>query len=129
MGKHVATEVIKLMMRKDIKVINSKVLLLGFTFKEDCPDIRNTRVIDIYNELNSFDMNVDVYDPWINNLDIISEYEINVLTEQPNLDKYSAIILAVPHQKFSNINIKKSKDTIVYDVRGILPRENIDGRL
>ena len=129
MGKHVVTEVIKLMMRKDIKVIDSKVLILGFTFKEDCPDIRNTRVIDIFKELKSFDMNVDVYDPWINAFEVKNEYGIDVLIKKPKIHKYSAIILAVAHKKFGEIDIKSTKDCVVYDVKGILPKQNIDARL
>ena len=82
MGKHVATEVIKHMMRKDLKVIDSKVLILGFTFKEDCPDIRNTRVIDIYEELKSFDMDVDVYDPWASNEEVKHDYGIYIFRNQ-----------------------------------------------
>ena len=78
MGKHVATEVVKLMMRKDLKVIDSRVLLLGFTFKEDCPDVRNTRVIDIYNELKNFDINVEVYDPWADSNEVKNEYGIEI---------------------------------------------------
>jgi UDP-N-acetyl-D-glucosamine/UDP-N-acetyl-D-galactosamine dehydrogenase len=129
MGKHVATEVVKLMMRKDIKVIDSKVLILGFTFKEDCPDIRNTRVIDIYKELKSFDMHVDVYDPWINTFEVKNEYEIDVLIKKPKMYEYSAIILAVAHKKFGEIDIKSTKDCVVYDVKGILPKQNVDARL
>tara|TARA_B110000027_G_C16115771_1_gene300006 strand:- start:1578 stop:2864 length:1287 start_codon:yes stop_codon:yes gene_type:complete len=129
MGKHVATEVVKLMMRKDIKVIDSKVLILGFTFKEDCPDTRNTRVIDIYKELKTFDMNVDVYDPWINTLEVKNYYDIDVLTKQPEMSQYSAIILAVAHQKFSMLDIKTTINSVVYDVKGILPKQNIDARL
>jgi UDP-N-acetyl-D-glucosamine/UDP-N-acetyl-D-galactosamine dehydrogenase len=129
MGKHVATEVVKLMIRKDIKVINSKVLLLGFTFKEDCPDVRNTRVIDIYKELESFDMSIDVYDPWIDKLEVKNEYDIDVLTKHPEMTQYSAIILAVAHQEFSTFDIKTTKDSVVYDVKGILPKQHIDARL
>jgi len=129
MGKHVATEVVKLMMRKDIKVIDSRVLLLGFTFKEDCPDIRNTRVIDIYKELKSFDMNVDVYDPWINTHEVKNEYDIDVLIKKPKMHEYSAIILAVAHKKFGDFEIKSTKDSVVYDVKGILPKQNVDARL
>jgi UDP-N-acetyl-D-glucosamine/UDP-N-acetyl-D-galactosamine dehydrogenase len=129
MGKHVATEVVKLMMRKDIKVIDSKVLILGFTFKEDCPDIRNTRVIDIYKELKSFDTNVDVYDPWINTFEVKNEYDIDVLIKKPKMYEYSAIILAVAHKKFGEIDIKSTKDCVVYDVKGILPKQNVDARL
>ena len=79
MGKHVATETIKHMMRKDLKVIDSKVLILGFTFKEDCPDVRNTRVIDIYNELKSFDVDVCVYDPWADAAEVMHEYGIEIM--------------------------------------------------
>ena len=129
MGRYVATEVVKLMMRKDIKVIDSRVLILGFTFKEDCPDFRNTRVIDIYKELKSFDMNVDIYDPWINTLEVKNEYDIDVLIKQPEMSQYSAIILAVAHQKFSKIDIQSTKSCVVYDVKGILPKQNIDARL
>lgn len=129
MGKHVATEVVKFMMRKDIKVIDSKVLILGFTFKEDCPDIRNTRVIDIYKELKSFDMNIDVYDPWINTVEVKNEYDIDILIKKPKMLEYSAIILAVAHKKFGEIDIKSTKDCVVYDVKGILPKQNVDARL
>lgn len=129
MGKHVATEVVKLMMRKDIKVIDSKVLLLGFTFKEDCPDVRNTRVIDIYKELKSFDMNVDVYDPWVNKIEVKNEYDLDILDKEPEMSKYSAVILAVAHKKFLNIKIQSKKDCVVFDVKGILPKQNVDARL
>jgi len=129
MGRYVATEVVKLMMRKDIKVIDSRVLILGFTFKEDCPDFRNTRIIDIYKELKSFEMNVDIYDPWINTFEVKNEYDIDVLIEQPEMSKYSAIILAVAHQKFSKIDIQSTKNSVVYDVKGILPKQNVDARL
>ncbi len=131
MGKYVATEVIKLMMRKDLKVIDSKVLILGFTFKEDCPDVRNTKVIDIYNELKSFDMEVDVYDPWASPQEVAHEYGISITSgdEIPNLIDYSAIILAVSHKQFRHLNIQKSKNQVVYDVKGFLEKEKVDARL
>lgn len=129
MGKHVATEVVKLMMRKNIKVIDSKVLVFGFTFKEDCPDIRNTRVIDIVDELKNFEMKVDIYDPWVNHLEVKNEYEIDVLENKPNMSNYSAIILAVAHKTFSEITIQKNNNCVVFDVKGILPKEHIDARL
>jgi len=129
MGKHVATEVVKLMMRKDLKVINSKVLILGFTFKEDCPDVRNTRVIDIYNELLSFDMKVDVFDPWINQKEVKHEYGIDVLNQQPDMSHYSAVILAVAHKKFNNLDLKTSRDKVIYDVKGVLEKKSVDARL
>lgn len=129
MGKHVATEVIKHMMRKDLKVIESKVLILGFTFKEDCPDVRNTRVVDIYNELLSFDMNVDVYDPWINQKEVRLEYGIDILNQEPDLGTYSAVILAVAHKKFKTLDLKTANDKVVFDVKGVLPKGNADARL
>jgi len=131
MGKHVATEVIKLMMRKDLKVIDSKVLILGFTFKEDCPDVRNTRVIDIYNELKSFDMDVDVYDPWANPQEVMHEYGIEIISgpKAPNLVDYSAVILAVSHRQFQHLPIQKSANQVVFDVKGFLNKSLIDARL
>jgi UDP-N-acetyl-D-galactosamine dehydrogenase len=131
MGKHVATEVIKLMMRKDLKVIDSKVLILGFTFKEDCPDVRNTRVIDIYNELKSFDMDVDVYDPWANPQEVMHEYGIEIISgkEAPSLAYYSAVILAVSHRQFQQLPIQKSSSQVVFDVKGFLDKSLVDARL
>lgn len=131
MGKHVATEVIKLMMRKDLKVIDAKVLILGFTFKEDCPDVRNTRVIDIYNELKSYDMDVCVYDPWADPAEVKHEYGIEVINggAKPILDDYAAIILAVAHQEFKSWPIQKSKNQVVFDVKSVLPKEKVDARL
>jgi UDP-N-acetyl-D-glucosamine/UDP-N-acetyl-D-galactosamine dehydrogenase len=131
MGKHVATEVIKLMMRKNLKVIDSKVLILGFTFKEDCPDVRNTRVIDIYNELKSFDMDVDVYDPWADAAEVEHEYGIQIVNggRTPNLDDYSAVILAVAHKEFRDWKIAKSSNQVVFDVKAILNKELVDARL
>lgn len=131
MGKYVATEVIKLMMRKDLKVIDSKVLILGFTFKEDCPDVRNTRVIDIYNELRSFDMDVDVYDPWANPAEVKHEYGIEIISgdTSPNLENYSAVILAVSHKQFKVLQIQKSINQVVFDVKGFLDKSKVDSRL
>lgn len=129
MGKHVATETIKHMMRKDIKVIDAKVLILGFTFKEDCPDVRNTRVIDIYNELLSFDMNVDIFDPWVSQAEVHHEYGIDVLNEQPDMSQYSAVILAVAHKKFQGLDLKTSGDRVIYDVKGVLEKGSVDARL
>ncbi|SFH08364.1 UDP-N-acetyl-D-galactosamine dehydrogenase [Algoriphagus hitonicola] len=131
MGKHVATEVIKLMMRKDLKVIDSKVLILGFTFKEDCPDVRNTKVIDIFNELRSFDIDVDIFDPWANPSEVKHEYDIEILADEQVLDLkcYSAIILAVSHKIFANYEIEKSNKLVVYDVKGFLNKSKVDARL
>ena len=131
MGKYVATEVIKHMMRKDLKVIDSKVLILGFTFKEDCPDVRNTRVIDIYNELRSFDVDVCVYDPWADSAEVKHEYGIDVINGgvKPNLEEYSAVVLAVGHQEFKSWPIEASSNCVVFDVKGVLPLNQVDARL
>jgi UDP-N-acetyl-D-galactosamine dehydrogenase len=129
MGKYVATEVIKLMMRKDLKVLDSKVLILGFTFKEDCPDVRNTRVIDIYNELVNFDIKVDVYDPWVNPNEAKHDYGIEIINDLHKVH-YAAVILAVAHKEFLELDVRSfAPNGIVYDVKGILPKAIIDSRL
>ncbi|WP_375582922.1 nucleotide sugar dehydrogenase [Cyclobacterium xiamenense] len=131
MGKHVATEVIKHMMRKDLKVIDSKVLILGFTFKEDCPDVRNTRVIDIYQELRAFDMDVDVYDPWASKEEVAHEYGLEIIDGDtcPDMSAYSAIVLAVAHKKFKDLPIQKNNHLVVFDVKAVLEKDKVDARL
>ena len=131
MGKYVATEVIKKMMQKGIKVINAKALIFGFTFKENCPDFRNTRVIDLYNELKLYNMIIDVYDPIVDPKEVKLEYGIDVLQDLENLkfNNYSAFIFAVGHDIFKAIQLRKSDNTIIYDVKGIFPKELIDSRL
>jgi UDP-N-acetyl-D-galactosamine dehydrogenase len=130
MGKYVATEVIKLMLKKDIKVKNSKALVLGFTFKEDCPDVRNTKVIDIVNELNTYDVNVTIFDPWANPQEVQYEYCVISQNELPN-DKYDAVILAVSHKEFLDKNLKNLlNDTAVfYDVKSCISEDFVDSRL
>ena len=131
MGKHVATEVVKCMMRKDLKVIDSNILMLGITFKENCPDIRNTRAIDIYHELKTYDANVDVFDSWADPEEVKEEYGIDLVNggDLPNLDNYSAIILAVAHEKFRSLPIQKSDKCVVFDVKSFLDKELVDKRL
>lgn len=132
MGKHVATEVVKKMMKKNLNVMGTNALILGFTFKEDCPDIRNTRVIDIFHELKGFDMGVSIYDPWVDADEVRHEYGIDVISgndEIPDLSDYEAIVLAVAHKEFQDLDISKSPDQVVYDVKAILPKEKVDGRL
>jgi UDP-N-acetyl-D-galactosamine dehydrogenase len=131
MGKYVATETIKHMMRKELRVIDSKILILGFTFKEDCPDVRNTRVIDIYRELKSFDVEVDVFDPWADAAEVMHEYGIQMVNSDTAnmLSQYSAIILAVAHKQFKTWNLLKSKNQVIFDVKSQLPKESVDARL
>ena len=127
MGKYVATEVVKLMIKNSIAVKGAKVLMLGITFKENCPDIRNTKAIDIYNELIQYDMEVDVYDPWAKPEEVMHEYGIKSLQTYPENNPYSAIVLAVAHDKFISLDLNKYNDTVVFDVKGVLP--NCDGKL
>lgn len=129
-GNYIATEVVKLMMRKGLKIIDSKVLILGFTFKENCPDVRNTRVIDIYNELKSFEIRVDVFDPWASSDEVKHEYGIEIHSLISETAKYSAVVLAVAHEKFRALNVRGLVDDegIVYDVKSILPKHLVDGR-
>lgn len=131
MGKYVASEVIKLMIKNGTCIKGAKVLLLGITFKENCPDIRNTKAIDIYRELLEYDMEVDVYDPWADPKEVEREYKINSIKTYPARNGYSAIILAVAHSKFSEINLYEHKKMgcIIYDVKGILDKVMVDGRL
>ena len=129
MGKHVASEVIKLMIQKKNNVIGSKILILGITFKEDCPDVRNTKVVDIYSELIDFNINVDIYDPHANKVEVYKEYGIELIANP--LNNYDAIIFAVAHKTFNSFNFKSilKEGGVVYDVKCILPKELVDGRL
>ena len=131
MGKYVASEVVKLMIKKGTPVKGSKVLLLGITFKENCPDIRNTKAINIYHELVEYGIIVDVYDPWADPAEVKHEYNIKTLSKYPDNNGYSAIILAVAHDRFMTINLQEHKDKgcIIYDVKGILNHSIVDGRL
>jgi UDP-N-acetyl-D-galactosamine dehydrogenase len=130
MGKYVANEVIKLMLKKDIKVKNSKVLVLGFTFKEDCPDVRNTKVIDIVNELKSYDVNVTIYDPLANPEEVMHEYSVASQKDKPE-EKYDAIILAVAHHEFKKLKLEEysNSNCIIYDVKNVLSKNITDARL
>lgn len=128
MGEYVANQVVRLLIKKGQIVKRSKALILGITFKENCPDVRNTKVIDIINGLQAYDIDVDVYDPWANELSVKHEYNIDLKSKE-NLDKYSAIILAVSHNEFLNIDLDSLKDSdcIIFDVKGII--KNADSRL
>lgn len=133
MGTYVAQEVIKLMIKKDIAVKNADVLLLGFTFKENCPDVRNTRVIDIVNVLKEYDTRYEIYDPWADPCEVEQEYRLSTIKNFKQLKgKYDAIIVAVAHQEFFNLNynaLKKNSQSIIYDIKGLLDAGITDGRL
>ncbi len=130
MGDYVANQVIKLMNKKGVLVKDAKILILGITFKENCPDIRNTKVVDIYHTLKEYSDNISVYDPWADASHVQHEYGIAITNKTPK-EKYDAIILAVAHKEFLQIDIKTmvSNNGIIYDVKGILDRNIIDGRL
>ena len=130
MGEYVAGQVIKLMLKKGIQVLNSNILILGFTFKENCPDVRNTKVIDIYEALKGYNLNITVYDPWANPDIVKHEYGIEVINELPE-EKFDSVVLAVAHQLFTGIDIESLSKTrsVVFDVKGFLPKESVDGRL
>ncbi len=129
MGEFVATEVLKLMVTKNIAVKNAKVLMLGITFKENCPDIRNTKAIDVYTALTNFNMNVDIYDPWASKEEVINEYGIETI-ENPT-EKYDAIVHVVAHNKFLDLDLSKFKNenSVVFDVKGSLPLDSVNARL
>jgi UDP-N-acetyl-D-galactosamine dehydrogenase len=133
MGAHVAERVLKLMTQRRIQVVDAKILVLGLTFKENCPDIRNTRAIDIVRELQGFHALVDVYDPWANPVEAQHEYGVSPITSlQPG--GYDAVILAVAHRQFRDLGTARIRalgkpDHILFDVKGLLPRNEVDDRL
>jgi len=133
MGAYIALEVIKLMVKKDIPVKNAKVLILGFTFKENCPDVRNTRVIDIVKVFREFETTLTVYDPWADPEEVKQEYGFATFNQPEQLENsYDAIVLAVAHQEFQKLNLKSlknQKQSITYDVKGALEAGIADGRL
>jgi len=129
MGIFVANKLIKLLIKKGHKIEGSKVLILGITFKENCPDIRNSRVIDVHQELREFGVNVDVYDPWASKDEVKDEYDITLLDNLVN--KYDGILLAVLHDEFKTLNLENFKNTnaIIFDIKGILDKNTVDARL
>ena len=130
MGEYVANEVVKLMLKKGIQVLNSHILILGFTFKENCPDVRNTKVIDIYKALKEYNVNITVYDPWANPEVVKHEYGIEVINELP-AEKADAAILAVAHNELKSLDVTSlvKENHVIFDVKGILKKNIVDGRL
>ena len=131
MGEYVAHQVIKLMNKKGVLVKVAKILLLGITFKENCPDIRNTKIVDIYSTLSEYTNNITIYDPWANSAEVKHEYDIDITNSLNPAEKYDAVILGVAHKEFLSLDIKSilNDAAVVYDVKGILDRNIIDGRL
>ena len=133
MGPYIAGEVIRLMVRKGINPVHARVLLLGLAFKENCPDLRNTRVVDIVQALRGYNAKVDVHDPWVNAAEAAHEYGLTPLAEPP-AGAYDAVIVAVGHREFvalgaDGVRAYGKPESVVYDVKYVLPRETVDGRL
>jgi UDP-N-acetyl-D-galactosamine dehydrogenase len=129
MGNFIAHKIVKLMIGKGQTIKNANVLVLGITFKENCPDIRNSKVVDVCKELELFGMNVDVYDPFAKEKEVLSEYNIKLIS---NFKKYEVVVLAVAHTRFRDLELeelKSSKNTVVYDIKSFFHRSLVDGRL
>ncbi len=132
MGKYVATEVIKLMIKKEQKIANAKILQLGITFKENCTDIRNSHAVDVVRGLEEFGCRVDVYDPWANPDEVWHEYKLVSFNDLKALaSNYDAVVVAVAHREFSEMNLKQytCAHAVIFDLKGIVPRDIVDGRL
>ena len=121
MGKYVASEVVKLMVQNDIKVKGSNILVLGITFKENCPDVRNTKAVDVINNLKSYGANITTFDPWASPKEVAHEYGLSTTKKLPKT-KFDAIVLTVAHKEFLNLDLKSLLETegVIYDVKGIL---------
>jgi UDP-N-acetyl-D-glucosamine/UDP-N-acetyl-D-galactosamine dehydrogenase len=130
MGMFVANKVVKLMIAKGLTIKGANVLIMGFTFKENCPDVRNTKVVDIYKELQQFNINVEVYDPWADAAEVKHEYNIEMISKLPE-KKFDAVIIAVAHNEFLAIDYKKIKadNTVIFDTKACIDRTLVDGRL
>ena len=133
MGEHVTTQLVKAMLKKRIQVDGAKVLIMGLTFKENCPDLRNTKIIDVVHELSTYNIAVDVYDPWVNVAEAEHEYGITPISSLED-DKYDAVILAVSHNQFKEMGIEKIRklaksQNVIYDLKYLFKKEDTDLRL
>ncbi|GGY27506.1 UDP-N-acetyl-d-glucosamine 6-dehydrogenase WbpA [Rhodanobacter panaciterrae] len=134
MGQHVASEVVKLMIGKGHAIKGSRVLVLGLTFKENCPDLRNTRVVDLVKEFESYGAEVDIYDPWADVAEAKAEYGLVLLPQAPKPGSYDAVVLAVAHDEFKatgseGVRAWANGRAVLYDIKGVLPKDEVDGRL
>lgn len=130
MGEFVANQVVRLMLKKGIQVLNSNILILGFTFKENCPDCRNTKIVDIVKALREYNLNLTIYDPWASPAVAMREYGIEIINELPS-EKFDAVVLGVAHNEFKELDVKSfgKENSVLYDVKWILASEEVDGRL
>lgn len=131
MGAYVADRVIKLMLKKGIQVLGSHIIIFGFTFKENCPDVRNTKVVDIVKALKEYNLNITIFDPWANPAAVKHEYGLEVVNELPKDEKFDAAILAVAHREFEGMNVESvlKPKHVIFDVKATRPAESIDARL
>lgn len=131
MPEFIAGKVVKLMIQKGIQIKNANALILGVTFKENCPDIRNTKVVDIYTELKQYGLNVDIYDPWADKEEIKAEYRVETLENLTTDKKYEVIVLAVAHKEFKDLDITslRNEESVLFDVKAFLDRDSVDARL
>ena len=131
MGAYVADRVIKLMLKKGIQVLGSHIIIFGFTFKENCPDVRNTKVVDIVKALKEYNLNITIFDPWANPTAVKHEYNLNIVNKLPKKEKFDAVIAAVAHREFDGVDIYSvlKPNHVIFDVKAILPKKIVDGRL
>lgn len=130
MGEYLASKIVKLMIQKGINILDSEVLILGITFKENCPDVRNTKVVDTIQALKSYGIKITIHDPWADAVSVQKEYDLNITSTLPH-QKYDAVVITVPHQDFKDVDygkLKKEK-AILFDVKGLLDKKEVDGRL
>jgi UDP-N-acetyl-D-galactosamine dehydrogenase len=133
MSSHIAEKLLRLMTEKKIQMVDANILVLGLTFKENCPDIRNTKVIDVIKELDNFHANIDIYDPWASNDEVEKEYGIS-LCQTLNQNHYDAVLACVGHDQIKAMSVKELKSLckdnhVIYDVKHIFPKDAVDGRL
>lgn len=130
MGDYIASEVVKLMITKDVPIKNANVLILGITFKENCPDVRNTKAVDVINALNGYGVNITIYDPWANKEEVMNEYQLESIQKAPTR-KFDVLVLTVAHKEFLDLDFNAivNKNHVIYDVKNILPTKIIDGGL
>jgi len=131
MGNYIGSELIRFLVQREIKIKGANVLVLGITFKENCPDVRNTRVIDVIDTLGSFGINLCIYDPWASPSEVMHEYRLEITDKPPVGKRFDAILLTVAHNEFASLNIKAllNENGLVYDIKGFLPEEVVDFRL
>ncbi len=116
------------MIRKGISISDSKILVLGITFKENCPDIRNSRVVDVIQELNEYGIHLEVYDPWADKDEVKKEYNVSLI-DNLELNDYDVLVLAVAHDEFKSLNLRSNNKRVVFDIKSIVDRQFVDGRL